>query len=429
MTLPFFERKGFVATVLVLLNVVGVMLGYGMTVLVARSLGHDGFQQYVGAIATLGLLASIGEGGFGKFGLQAVPVFIDQKRRDLLYGYLRFALVGCFAWTVCWGVGAGLIEVVLRDGRPERVMLLALVFLPAMALGGIAIDLLLAFRLPIVATMLARLLIPATSLLGLGSVVVFGRLNAMTALTCFGMGSLVGCAVAIVICGRIARREIGSNHPESDTAEWLRQGTAFFAFGFVNAWFFKATLFLLHHIPGQGDNLVMLAPAFDTGCLILLLSKSTDKFFQPSLALIVDRRDWHQGQLLRRQRFAVIGVGIAIFLIVVFAFGERILGLYGNGFSGAYQSLRVIAIGACVWTMFSMAPTYLLFVGRRKSLFLCLFGHAIMLAIATIVLASWYGHFGAAVAFAVSISSLSLCSLSMAQQDFGRSDRPSPQLS
>lgn len=411
------SRVDLNATVLILLNVIGVLLGYALTMVVARSLSREGFEQYIGAIATLGILTSIGEAGFGKYGLQIVPLYIEKIQRRRLAGYLRFAFAGCLVLAIILALGAATAEIFLKTGRSKQIMLMTFLFLPSMALGGVAIDLLLAFRMPKTATFLARFAIPAATLSAIAATSYFTNdLTVYQSIFCYGLGSIFGASCGLLICWKKLRHHANDVAPTLAVGSWLRNGAWFFLFGFANAWFFKATFFLMHHIPHAKYELAMLAPAFEMGCLILLLSKSTDKFFQPSLAVVLERHDWRLGGTLRRKRFAIIGAGIAIFLAIVFSFGETMLGWYGDGFSEGYRALRIVAVGASIWTLFSMAPTFLLFAGHRKSVFGVMIFHAIMLGLLTITLLSQYGYLGAAVAFSLSISSLSFCNLYLAQR-------------
>ena len=386
----------------------------------ARSLSHADFELYIGSIATLTLLVSISEAGFGKYGLKIVPVYLVNNERKLLAGYLRFALMGCLLLSVLIGLTAAGIEAWLRAGSSESVILMAMFFLPAMALSGVAIDLLLAFQKPLAATIIARLLVPLISLCLTGFLLLFGSLTPYLAVACFGAGGLAGVVAAFFIGWKRSAKSVDHAMRVMNHRVWIKNGVSFFAFGLVSAWFFKATLFLLHHVPHSGIELAMLAPAFETGCLILLLSKSTDKFFQPSMAITLDQKDWVRADQIRNQRYAVVGVGVALFLLIIFQFGDQILGWYGEDFVNATASLRVIAIGASIWTLFSLAPTFLLFADRRTTLFLSMLVHAVALAVLTIGLFYRYGGIGAAWAFALTMSSLAICNLVLAQLEIKR---------
>jgi O-antigen/teichoic acid export membrane protein len=104
----------------------------------------------------------------------------------------------------------------------------------------------------------------------------------------------------------------------------------------------------------------------------------------------------------------------------VFAFGKRILSLYGEHFSEAYVALCIVAIGSSCWTLFSLAPSLLLFVGERRALLTNLIVHGILLISLTLLLFGNLGHNGAAIAYAISISSLAIFNLLLANRCLGR---------
>lgn len=393
---------------LVIANVLGIAIGYAITVVLARSLNETDFERYVGTIATLGLLASLAEAGFGKYGLKIIPVFVANKLGSQLRGYLRFSLFGCLGISVALGIFVIVIEAPLRETVGERVVVLAALFLPAMAGLGVAVDILIAYRLAATATFIARILVPATTLSLVCGVIFIDQISSRTAVICFGLGSLIGFCIALAMCFIKSFPLTRKARVENRFKEWTIQGFSFLAFGFLISWIFKAPLILAHHIPHHANELAMLAPAFETGCLILLLSKSTDKYFQPTMSVIIESGDWTTGVEMRRSRYVLVGLGIAVFLTIVFVFGKRILSLYGEQYVEAYFALCLVAIGSSVWTLFSLAPSFLLFVGARKALLANLITHGILLVLLTVVLFQSHGYRGAAAAYAISICSLAL---------------------
>tara|TARA_R110002049_G_scaffold50370_2_gene142998 strand:- start:69316 stop:70623 length:1308 start_codon:yes stop_codon:yes gene_type:complete len=412
------ESLARVPLFLVIANVVGVLIGYAITILLARSLSHGEFEQYIGAVATLGLLASAAEGGFGKYGLKIVPVYIANQSIDLLAGYMRFALFGSLVMSVVLGWIAASIETPMRTGNTENLILLAIVFLPAMAGVGVTVDLLLSFRMAVIATLISRILVPLTTLSLVVVNLAMAEITPLRAVLSFATGSLVGFLLALVLCLRKSRSLTSRVSATTDLFQWITESLSFWAFGFLTAWIFRATLVLTHYLPHGRDDLAMLAPALETGCLILLLSKSTDKFYQPAMSVILATSDWEHGVRFRRNRYIFVGYGVIAFLAVILLFGDQILGLYGKDFGSAYPELCLIAIGSSIWTLFSLAPAFLQFAGERKVLLFSLLGHGTLLAVLTVGLLPTFGATGAAAAFTISISSLAIVNVFLANQRF-----------
>lgn len=405
---------------LIVANVLSIGLGNAISIVLARNLSHEQFGNYVGTLATVLLLASLAEAGFGKYGLKVIPVYWLSKKVRLVRGYLRFSVVGFFTLSLLFGLLAFSIETAVLGRASQRVMLYALIFLPGITGFGVMIDLLLAFGHAISATLIARLIVPVTTLVAIGLAMSKLTLTPFIALLCFGAGSLGGMLLATVCIAMIVRRPLAGIRPKLQLAEWTSNGIAFLTFGFLISWVFKAPLFLAHHLPHDPNQLAMLAPALEIGGWVLLLSKSTDKYFQPTMAILIESGDWAQGAVFRRNRLILIGGAVVVFLVVMVACGRYVLCLYGEDFVAAFPSLLVIALGSSVWTLFSLAPSYLLFVGERRLLLKNMFVHSLVLVAGTVVLFPWLGALGAAIAYAVSIASLSLVNLRLANQSIAR---------
>lgn len=405
-----------VPALMVVANIFAVGIGYGITIVLARNLTHYGFEQYVGTLATLGLLASLGEAGFGKYALKIVPVYVAHNSLGLLRGYLAYAFLGCIGVSLLVGGVTLLVELPMRTSTSERVILIALFFLPAMAGFGVAVDFLLSLRRAATATLIARIIVPATTLGLLGVALASDRLSPYVAVLCFGLGSLLGMLLAaglsIAIVVPMAREAV----VDFKLVDWTRRGLSYMTVGFLISWIFKAPLVLAHHMPHGVNQLAILAPAFETGCLALLLSKSTDKYFQPTLSMVIEMQDWDYGAQVRRRRLALLGVGVSLYLATIFVFGKQILSLYGGDFESAYPALCVIAVGSSVWTIFSLAPSFLLYVGERKQLLVSLFVHGVLLAVLSASLMRYFGVMGSAVAYTVTVTSLAITNQQLAQR-------------
>lgn len=393
---------------LVAANIVGIMVGYAITLVLARNLPQSDFEQYVGTIAVLSLVAALAEAGFGKYGLKVIPVYEHKQTYGLLRGYLAFSAWGCLLLSLFLGLAVILLETPIRDPYNARIVYWAVLALPCLAGQGVALDILMAFRRAVTATLIARIVIPSTTLLVIFLWTLKDWLDAEFAVIGYGLGSICGLTLALILCRLKARPLVHAIEPKMRLREWSVCGAEFMTFTFLMAWLFKAPLILIHHLPHSANELALFAPAFETGCLILLIAKATDKYFQPAMSIVIDSEDWLLGRSLRKRRLAFVGAGICVYLTIIFLFGQQILGLYGPGFKDAYGALCVVAVGSSFWTLYSLAPSFLLFVGKRRALLFNLIGHGTLLVLLTLVLFPRYGVFGSAVAYAISVSAMAL---------------------
>ncbi len=417
---PNAERTYAEPLFLIVANVVSIGLGNAISIVLARNLSHEQFGNYVGTLATIAVLASLAEAGFGKYGLKVVPIFWLGKKMSLLRGYLRFSIFGFIAISLVLGLLAAWVETAILGRTPERVMLYALIFLPGIAGFGVMVDLLLAFGRAVTATVIARIIVPLVTLVGIGVAMQYFVVTPYIALLAFGCGSMVGALLATVEVVRIVWQPLRGVQTQMQMRKWVSNGVTFLTFGFLVSWVFKAPLFLAHHLPHDPGELALLAPALEIGCWVLLLSKSTDKYFQPTMAVLIESKDWSRAAVFRRNRLLVIGGAVAVFVAMILLAGPKILSLYGEDFSAAFPSLIVVALGSSVWTLFSLAPSYLLFVGERSILLKNMTAHAIGMMVSTVILFTAFGAIGAAVAYAISITSLALVNLRLANRSLAR---------
>ncbi len=412
------RRWQAVPLVMVALNVVGIFLGYGATIILARELSRVAFDQYIGAIATLGLFASLAEGGFGKYGLRVIPIYNEAQDGGRIAGYLRFAFLGTLLLSLLLAIAMIVLAAPLHSGNRRDVVTLAFVYLPSMAGAGVVIDLLLAFRMPIVAMVISRIMIPATTLLLILMLTQTMHFNASHAVLCFASGSVMALLLGMLLCYRQASPLVADAEVETNVRGWISESVTFMFFTFMVSWLFRSTLVITHHMPHGDIGVGLLAPAFETGGLILLLSKSTDKFFQPAVSLYMEENNWRQMSIMRRDRALMVGAGIILFLLVVAFFGKTILGIYGPDFVASYPALCWVAVGSSMTTLFSLAPTFLLYAGRRRMLTWLLGLHAGLLLVLTVVFYWKFGGTGAAAAYAVCVTSYSLSNLYFANREF-----------
>jgi len=395
--------------VLFVLSVIGAGIGYASSIIAARLLGAAAFENYAVAVATLGLAASIAEAGVGKYGLKVLPAFTSSRQWSLASGYLRF------------GIGLSLlislilaVTVILRRGIDINELWghpvgIAMFFLPAIAMSGVGVDFVMANRAAITGSFIARIIIPGTTLLIL---IAFAyreqQMSAGTAVASFGAGSVVGMFLCYLTFRRSSEPDVFTASPSFDRRLWLRECANFALTGFLMSWIFRVSIVILEILPIPESEVGIFAAALETGCLILLLSKSTDKLFQPDLSIIIQERNVELGEKMRSRRHFLIGIGCIAFLSFIAVGGRRVLGLYGEEFRSGYPTLCFVSVGACVWTLFSLAPTYLRFVGLSTFVIVATVSAAVSMAILTAVLGMQYGSTGAGAAFCIVVSLLAV---------------------
>ncbi|WP_413431483.1 lipopolysaccharide biosynthesis protein [Crateriforma spongiae] len=397
------------ANILLVLTVVGSVLGFATSVFAARLLGTDEFEDYAVAVATLGLLTTISEAGVGKYAMKVLPRYRLKKRWGRLLGYYRYSAVSVLLISVALAA-VMLIGQWRKDGPfTSHPAAIAALFLPLTALSGVGIDLLMANRMSVFGSLVSRFLIPGSSLAVLFYFWTRGEtLNSMQGVAIYGLGSVLGAILCWGVLIGITDSTIRQSKPVYRTGVWMSQGFYFAVSGFLGASLFRLPIIAMEMLPIAETQVAYFAAASEIGLQVLLLSKSTDKLYQPQMSVLVHQRDIDRARQLSWKRHLFIGSLCAIFMTVVIVFGRWILRLYGDAYVAGYPALCLVSAGGCVTAYWSLAPAYLRFVNFNRFVIACEAVAAIALLGLTAVLAPMAGATGTAAAFLVVISALTI---------------------
>ncbi|MEM6691237.1 MAG: lipopolysaccharide biosynthesis protein [Planctomycetota bacterium] len=404
---------------LVLLSLISAAIGYITSITVAQILGADGFEHYAVAIASLAILSTIAEAGTGKFALKAWPEYITTGQLGLASGFVRFALTAVVVISLVILLVAATGESVEGNQFGDHAFGIAVCFLPGVALAGAGIDFVMASRRAIMGSFISRLFIPLLTFVTiLFCAQLFSSFDSSWAAACFGMSSCIGASIAIVVFLRTSGQKLRSVTPAYQVRHWTWECTKYLSLAMLVTLTFRISLLVLEVLPVSEIEVSLFAAATETGCLILLLSKSTDKYYQPYISVMLMQQSWDEAVTMRRQRYKKIGIACLLFLGIVVFFGRRILGLYGEEFKDGYLALCFVAFGASTWTVFSLAPAYLKFVAKDQFVFLTNVFGAFAMATLTFTLGMHWGATGAAFAFCVVLCAVSLANLFVATKHF-----------
>ena len=135
---------------------------------------------------------------------------------------------------------------------------------------------------------------------------------------------------------------------------------------------------------------------------------------------MLERED--RGGLLvgRRGRWAWLGSICVGFLLVVFLFGKKILGLFGPEFVSGYAALCIVAVATAVWTMASLAPAYLKYVKRQRFVIVATTLTVLVHVGLCFPLGYRYGATGAALSYAIPVIALYLTMAAVVTRELRR---------
>jgi len=375
-------------------------------VLLARMLGVEGYDEYAVAVALVTILSTLAELGTGKYAMRILPVYVERREWGAARGYRRWAartvLVASALLVAVFAV-PGVMTTGLQNASATVV---ALCFLPALALVGYGAEVVQANGATLFAAILSRVVVPGVTLVLVAAYgLVAGDLSAIGGVVLFGLGWVAGLLLLRFFLVRTTPREVTAADPVMSPWAWLGGARPFLVFALLVVALTKVSLIVFKQV-GAGPDVSVFAAALETGSFIYLIAKSTDKMFLPQIATALERKDANWMLAERRRRLIWIAAICGGFLAVVVIFGREILGLYGPDFVEGYWALVVVSAATAIQTLFSLAPSYLKYVGKKHFV-----NASTAVAVAGVVALTWllgarYGATGAAIGYGLPTAAL-----------------------
>jgi O-antigen/teichoic acid export membrane protein len=380
------------------------LLSYTTAIIFARALGANGYEDYAVAVSTLAIIATLAEMGTGKYALRIMPAYRENQFWSLAKGYFRFSAILILLVSMLLVTIITVLEY-LEDGVFGGYALrLAILFLPIIALVGAGSEFVMANMAVIRSALVTRLLVPgSTLLLGILWVVSPYELTVIQAILFYGFGWVIGFFAVVLFLRQSTQVEIRKVQSEFRSREWVVKVLPFLFFALLITTLAKVGVIVLEIVHPHETIVAVYAVAAETGTFIYLIAKSTDKMFLPDVSVLIERKDFIGLRLKQKRRWLWLGSACVLFLLVIFLFGKKILLLFGPEFVSGYPALCIIATSTSVWTMSSLSPSYLKYIGKER--------FVIILTSLTIVahvglcflLSYYYGLTGAAISYALPV--------------------------
>jgi len=381
-----------------------------INIMLARQLSAQSFDRYCVAVSVTLTLSTISVLGLEKYALRYLPARLERGDAALVIGYWRFshmavvcaslALVAVFALAMSWSL-------LQTTEEPLLVILYLVVFLPAIGLCLLAIEMVTASGAAVSAAAVYRLVLPATLLLLIMALSLTSRrLTTMTALLAYG----ISWTIAGLLLRRMARARIPclaeATIAVTEGRAWLRESLPFLVSSSLMMSLAQSGVMVLAFVAASDAVVGQYAVAAQIGTFVVSLATSTNRLYAPKVSLLMERRDRDSMIRLARERLVLTGGISALYVLVTITFGRHILGLFGAQFVAAYPALCWITVGAAVGAMFSGAPYYLQFAGRH----VFVTWSTVLAVAASVLLCIALGHrlgsLGAAIAYAVPVGAL-----------------------
>lgn len=338
--------QGAVAALVV--RVVGVGVGFVVQVALARWLGVDEFGRYT-LVLTLAVIAgSLAALGFPTALMRWIPQYIDRGDAPRLKGLLRSArgLALATAIGLALGVAVCLAAVpALADSAYRAALGAGLLLLPLVALAQVETGALKGLRRVVAALAPDSLLRPASIAAVAAILIAAGAdLTAARAILCVVLALLLVVGLQRTMTTRSLPIPLNGVEPRYDLRQWWRVAAPLFLVASF-ALLLRRTDLMMIGLLLQPSAVGIYGAASRVAELVGFFLVAVTVAAPPVISSL-----YHRGRRDELQRL-LAGLSLRVFLpalglgLLLAAFGDRVLALFGPEFTAGSRVLGLLVIG------------------------------------------------------------------------------------
>lgn len=390
------------------LRVAGIVLIFGLQVLLARYLGVDEYGVYIYVLAWFEILLLLGVMGWETAALRFVPEYQSPEQRPLRWGYIRSAMIVPLVASVAIALAVALSTLLLREPLNARYALVIIaggVMLPLNTLLQVVSAVLQAMRRVVASQLpqfILRPIVMGAAVLALGWRT--SSISAGEAMSANALGALVTLIVAFAWLAKVVAVELRPVVPEYRVTEWLRVSFPMFLIGGCYLLMQRLDVLMLGSMVGTTPAGVYAVASRLSDFSVLGIT-AVNMVTTPMFAeLYASGRKDELQRVIRLGSVAVVCLCLPA-ILVAWVFGDWFLGLFGEQFREALPALRIILIGPvvamCMWSVGFLAAM----TGNQTRSALLLALAVALNAGLNLVLIPRFGITGAAAASAIALAS------------------------
>lgn len=373
-------------------------------IVLARSLGAEGYGYYAFALAAVGFIAIPAQLGLPQLVLREVAASHARSEWALLEGLRRRALQIAAASTIFGAVlgGGGLLlladHIAALDPLTFAIALLLLPMQIGLALTG---SILCGLRRVVQGTWPRNALQPA--LFVLLAFLMAKSLTSDLAVTLNVMATAVGLAVTMWMLARYWPREASEATPDYRTRDWMRSMWPFTLLAGISLFNQKTSIMMLG-VLASAEDVGVYNVASQGAMLVSFPLVACNAVLAPNVARLYAQGDHQKLQRLITTSTLVISLAAAVAALVLLVAGRWLLAaLFGEAFADAYPALSILAIGQLLNACAGSVVLFLSMTGHEKDTLKGMSVAALLNLILNALLIPSWDFVGAAVATAVSL--------------------------
>ena len=328
----------------------GMIVGFGLNVVLARVLGATDYGTYIYALSWLLLAGLASQLGLRDSIIRFAASAISQRAWGEFRGINRFAT----RWTLTVSVSSLFVFAGILLGLSEtlepallRTMALGLLLIPLLGFIGVKCAMLLALASPVFATLSDQVIRPAAILFGV--VVVYLVMEqgispeiAMAVTLAAGVLNLLLCLYFVRISTPSESRGVALDSERK--SEWRAVGLSIFLLSAMNLINNRADMLIIGGMLGTTE-VGFYAAANRYAQFLPFPLYAINSLAAPMIASL-----WAEDRRVEIQRVVSLGalaIGCMAIpaAVVLIAAGRRLLGIYGTEFEAGYDALIWLAMG------------------------------------------------------------------------------------
>ncbi len=391
----------------------GTLLGFLLQAYLARALGADGLGAYYMMVSLTGVCAVVGAVGYPVIASRFVARYRARPTPGMLRLFLRIGLIDTAIVAVVLGAAISLGAVMLAEDPHLRwALLIAALSIPPLAVARFASAVANATRRFYIAFLPELVVRPAVLFLLVGGTVLLG--GSIGVVEVLAYYALVSWGLMLLQIACLDRPQPGGAAPQRKLPRlapiWRRLAAVLMVTPLITAMLGDVDLLLLSPLLDR-DQIGVFGAALKMAMLFGFFVQIIHQTMLPDLAEAV-----HRKRLAPALASAVLANRVAfvfVLLSAVFAaaFGDRLLGVFGEEFMVARWPLVLLVLGLAPRAAAGPTSQLLVVLGRENLTVASGLLSVACLAAANAALVPVLGLLGAALSF-TGMMALSTCSLS-----------------
>ena len=382
------------------IHVCGAGLTYCSQLLIARSIGADGYGIYAYVLAWITMLAYLAALGFDVSLLRFIPAYQAQSDWPLLHGVIRYterwaAIVG----LAVAAAGIVLVEVWAHARSPDlaNTFLIGFALVPTLALLWIRGASVRAFGGVVTALAPDRivrdgLLLGMVGLIGLG---LGWRISAPIAMLGTLLSAVAGLGLVSLARRRRMPRAASLAPPATAGRIWAATAVPLVVIGVAGVVVNRTGVMLLGWA-GQTTDAGIYAMAFNVAFLVVLPRTAVNALLAPAIAALFARRDMAALEALAIKTSVWTLLSAAGLALPLALLAEPLMSCFGREFSAGAPALRLLLLGQVVASGAGSQLLLLTMTGHERSAAVLMLANAVVNAAVCAVLIHYFGLTGAA---------------------------------